>query len=663
MPKRKWYEIKARANNTTAEILLYEEIGSWGVSAKQFRGDLEDLGNVSDIEVRINSPGGSVFDGAAIFNLLKQHDAKVTVFIDGLAASIASVIAMAGDEIIMAENALMMIHDPWSLAIGNAADFRREADFLDKVKDTLVTTYETRTGMDRDEIAALLTDETWLDAEEAVEFGFADRTVEARLEAARIRRHVDPEKFDKLPAALAHDTRPAEEGNRQPKDKGEKVMSETKTEAVDLEKIKRDGAAEALAADKKRRSEISNVFAKFPDQGDLMRTCQDDVDCDVASARAKLLEKLGEGEEPTAKVDVSHDGSDRFRDGAAKALFAKAGLEKRDAQNEYNSYNLFDLARATLERNGVSTGRMTKMDLVAAAFTHSTGDFGNILSNVASKSMLKGWDDAEEVYDRFTARGTLPDFKAATRVDLGAFPSLREVRPGAEFKHVSLTDRAETIQLATYGELFSINRQAIINDDMGLFSTVPGRFGRAARRTVGDLVFAVITGNQVMSDGTALFHADHDNLATGAAPTTAVIDGMRQKMALQKDPDNNVTALNIRPSFMLAPVALAGQLMQVIESETEIAASQNNSRRPNYVRNIADVISDARLDAASATAYYMLTNPSMHDTIEVAYLDGIEQPFLDQMMGWTIDGSEFKVRIDAGVKALDFRGMVKNPGA
>ena len=670
--KPNWYDIKAR-ENSTAEILIYEEIGMWGISAKQFAADLKALGSLKSISLRLNSPGGSVFDGASIYNLLRQIDAEVTVYVDGLAASIASVIAMAGDKVVMADNALMMIHDPWSMVIGSADEMRQEADVLDKVKESLVTTYQNRTGMNRDEIAALMADETWLDAEEAVEFGFADETYEARKEAAKVvslhfnREDINPPE-DLVERILSRgggeETPAVHDGPVEGETTsgiGEMTMPEKTT--PDLDQIKRDGAKEALAAETARRNEIAGVFAKFPEHDALMRTCQDDIECDVATAQNRLLDELGKNEEPTGRIEFGPDSSDKFRDGAAKVLVARAGLGERDPENEFGSYTLLDMARAALERNGVNTGRMTKMDMISNAFTHSTGDFGSILSNVANKSMLKGWDEAAEVFPMFTAKGNLPDFKASTRVDLGAFPSLRQVRPGAEFKHVTLSDRGETIQLATYGELFSINRQAIINDDLNLFSTVPRRFGRAAKRTIGDLVFAVITDNGAMSDGTTLFHADHSNLVSAAAPSTAALDAMRVAMAKQTDPDGNVTALNIRPKYMLTPVALEGAVKQVLESTTEIASSQSNSKRPNYVRGIAEAISDARLDASSASVYYMLTDPNMHDTIEVAYLDGIEQPFLDQMTGWTIDGSEFKVRIDAGVKALDFRGMVKNPYA
>ena len=136
------------------------------------------------------------------------------------------------------------------------------------------------------------------------------------------------------------------------------------------------------------------------------------------------------------------------------------------------------------------------MAVVAAAFTHGTSDFTNLLADVATKSMLKGYDEAEETFQSWTSVGNLPDFKAAKRVDLNTFPSLAQVEPGAEYKYATIGDRGETIQLATYGSLFSITRQAIVNDDLDVFTRLPNKMGRAAIRTVGNLVYAVLSATR-----------------------------------------------------------------------------------------------------------------------------------------------------------------------
>ena len=207
MATREWYSIQNKADN--AEIFIYDVIGEdfWGdgVNAKSFATDVKNL-KVDAIDIHINSPGGSVFDGVAIYNLLKQHKAKVNVTIDGMALSIASVIAMAGDTITMAENAMMMIHDPWTMTMGSAEDFRKEADTLDKVKSSLITSYG-RTGMDSEKIADLMSEETWMTAADAVEMGFADST----SEKVSFSNSFDLSRFKHTPKALVEMPEPEEE--------------------------------------------------------------------------------------------------------------------------------------------------------------------------------------------------------------------------------------------------------------------------------------------------------------------------------------------------------------------------------------------------------------------------------------------------------------------
>ena len=180
MPKR--FKITAAAD--TATIYVYEEIGEWGVSGKAFADQMTGLSGKTNINVRINSPGGDVFDGLAIYNLLRGHGGNVTVDVDGWAASAASVIAMAGDTINMASNSFLLIHPPWTISGGNAADFRRTAEQLEAVESKLVDTYSGRRGINRELVAEWVTAETMFSADEAVDVGLADSiTTESAIAA------------------------------------------------------------------------------------------------------------------------------------------------------------------------------------------------------------------------------------------------------------------------------------------------------------------------------------------------------------------------------------------------------------------------------------------------------------------------------------------------
>lgn len=197
------YSIKAKGT-TAGEIYIYEDVGEgWfgGVTAKQFATDLKALGPVQTLDVRINSGGGDVFDGLAIYRQLVDHPARVVSHIDGFAASIASVIAMAGDEIRISEAGFVMIHDAWGLAVGSAADMRQMADLLDTTSGSITDVYVARTRAQRPDVRQWMEAETWFTGAEAVEHGFADSVEENLKVAAKF----DPakHKFRHAPAALA----------------------------------------------------------------------------------------------------------------------------------------------------------------------------------------------------------------------------------------------------------------------------------------------------------------------------------------------------------------------------------------------------------------------------------------------------------------------------
>ena len=388
-----------------------------------------------------------------------------------------------------------------------------------------------------------------------------------------------------------------------------------------------------------------------------------------AMAASKNADKPGA---TGARTSVGTEAREKFVEGVTASIVAKAGIfgaKEGGERNEFSSYTMRELARISLEHAGVRerisdplmmVGRAMQPVIMGGAM--SSSDFTNILANVANKSMLKGYGEADETFSLWTGKGTLTDFKITNRVDLGLFPNLDLVVEGGEYNYAKLTDRGVQVVLATYGKMFPITRQAIINDDLNAFTKVPLKMGRAAHRTVGNLVYAVLTANAAMADTVALFHASKGNLATGGASALSAtsLDAARAAMAKQKDKDLIAAGLNIRPAFWIGPVALEGQAKQIFSSQSE--PGQDNPQVGNRVANMATPIADARLDAASTTAWYLAANPNTTDTIEVDYLNGVETPTLEQRDGWNVDGVEFKVRHDAGVNLLDRVGLYKSAG-
>lgn len=176
-----WFSIKAKAEDSV-EISIFDDIGAWGITAQEFISALKEHKG-KKVTCLINSPGGSVFDALAMYNALRSNGGHITTKVIGVAASAASLVAMAGDEIVMPENTFMMIHNPWAFAAGNADELRDFADTLDTIGSSLVKTYVARTGLAEEEVKALLDAETWLTADEAKAKGFCTR-VEAALKVA-----------------------------------------------------------------------------------------------------------------------------------------------------------------------------------------------------------------------------------------------------------------------------------------------------------------------------------------------------------------------------------------------------------------------------------------------------------------------------------------------
>ena len=649
-----WYSIKAKANDT-AEISIYDEIGFWGVSAASFAQDLKDCGNnLKQINLHIHSPGGDVFDGIAIYNLLKNHPANVTVYIDGLAASMASVIAMAGNEVIMPENAMMMIHKPWGIQGGDAEDMRKYADLLDKVENTLIPAYASKTGKTPEELAEMLSAETWLNGKECVEQGFADKLAEPLVAMASIKSR-KLEDIENMPKAMK-DMLFKPQGNAGTNPALQATPTEQSAPVNTTQTVTVDNTAQVQAELNKRNADIKAVFAPFGSTHDaLLVECLGDLSITAEQAKDKLLAKLGAGTTPSATATPYAGNGNIVGDSIKQSLLARAGIDKDKANakdNAYNAMTLRELARASLVDRGVSVSGQNAMSMVGLAFTHSSSDFGQILIDVAHKSLLKGWETAAENFEQFTSRGTLTDFRAAKRVGLGDFGYLPQVGEGEEYTYGTIGDEGASVALATYGKLFSITRQAILNDDMHLLTKIPEKMGQAARATIAKLVFALLTGNAKAQDGKALFDASHKNTITNAVLDIANIDKGIQLM------NGFVNAsgepLEIEPEFMLLPTSMYTRGLQLIKSAS-VEGADANSGIINPLRDIVTPVKSARLQVADEKSWYLINK----EAIEVSYLDGIDTPYIEQQNGFTVDGVSTKVRIDAGVNVIDYRGIVK----
>jgi len=387
------------------------------------------------------------------------------------------------------------------------------------------------------------------------------------------------------------------------------------------------------------------------------------VTADVAGRQVLAL--LAQGAAPLAGNITAVAGGDQrdlTRAAMLNAIEARAMRAEPQGDNPYRGHTLSDLARECVTATGTNTRGMDRMQIVGLAFTHSTSDFPSLLGDAANRAVLRGYEEVEAQIAQFTRAVSVPDFKPTNLVGLGAFSDLLKVPEGAEFKYGTFSDQSQSMQIVTYGRLFSITRQAIINDDLGLFDDVPRKMGQAARRTIEKAVFELLNSNPVLADGQPLFSAAHGNLLTGAAISTASVDAMRVAMARQKDNDGNT--IRVPMKSLLTPIALGGLARTVRASQYEVgAAGQRNNTTPNIVQNTFEVIDDGRLDDADPAAWYGIANSTYVDGIVIGYLNGNQAPYLEQQQGFTVDGVAWKVRLDAAPAIADYRGIYKNPGA
>lgn len=680
----KWYEIKAAAPVAQgeapkpAEVLIYGNIGDrWnedGVVASELVRDLSAL-QADTINVRINSYGGSVPDGLAIYNALRRHKAAINVFVDGVAISCASYIAMAGDTITMAKNAQMMIHGPWTIAAGNATDLREQADILDRYAKAMASAYADKSGKTYEDALALLTDrkDHWFLADEAKAEGFADEVGEEVAVAASLANSFDLSRFKAAaPAAAGHSTPVSQPAAAAAKPQEHSMPEEKKPAA-------QSAAPVAFARTKDDNAQVIAMFKPFaarPEIAALQTEVLADPGLTIETIQARLLAEMGKGAEPAnpqnafPKVETVADEGDKRKDAVVASILARAGVVQDAAaraalsSNPYRGDRLLDTARASLQRAGVSVSGMTPMEVVAAAFTQGTSDFPLLLENAMHKTLQAAYATAALTWNRFCATGSVSDFRAHNRYRTGSFGSLDAVNELGEFVNKSIPDGEKaSITAGTKGNIINLSRTAIINDDLGAFVGLSNMLGRAAARTVEADVYALLALNgglgPAMADGKSLFHADHGNIGTAAAISMAAIDADRVTMAMQKDVSGN-DYLDLRPSVLLVPIGLGGTARSINDAQYD-PDTANKLQKPNIVNGLfRDIVDTPRM---TGTRRYLFADPSEAPVLEVAFLDGNQNPYLELQNGFDVDGARYKVRLDYGVAAVDYRGAVTNAGA
>ena len=466
---------------------------------------------------------------------------------------------------------------------------------------------------------------------------------------------------DAKPGAAEAQTRTAEMRS-QPKSASQGAAPAA-TDAPDREAI----ATRAREAERDRVSTIYDLAGRL----NLERGFAEDLvkrGVSVDESRRLILDQVAAKSDETRTfphVSVPLGGRDERitrRDAVANALlhrYSPTLFPLEEAARQYRGMTLLELARESLGNSGVNTRGLSR-DEVATRALHSTSDFPEILSAVTNKTLRQAYDAYPRTFALFCRQVLATDFKSMHRVQLGEAPQLLEVGESGEFKRGTLGESKESYKVKTYGRVVAITRQTLINDDLDAFTRIPAMYGNSIAQLESDVVWGIITSNPAMADGNALFHTTHKNLAgTGAALDVSSVGAARAAMAKQTGLDKK-TVLNVRPAFLIVPASLELKAEQLVAQSLVPAATA--SVVPQSIRTLAP-ISEPRLDAASETAWYLAASPNQIDTIEYAYLEGQQGAYIETRNGFDVDGVEIKCRLDFGAKAIDWRGLYKNPGA
>lgn len=473
----------------------------------------------------------------------------------------------------------------------------------------------------------------------------------------------------------------SEEGHMAKEEKAENKAAETKEETRQPAAQQPDQAAIEAARAEGRRLEaerqavVRQVCRTLNLGDDFSRSLMDDTSLTVEQVRERALNEAARVSESTqgraVAITTERDEQDVRRQAIADAVAHRANpsMQLPEAARRYRGMSLLEAARRSLEEQGVRTDGMSRMQIAGLALgnsdehgfraLHGTSDFAIALANTAARTLRSAYESAPRTFTAWARRGTLSDFRAATRVAVAANLSLEKVNEHGEFKRGKIVDAGESIQLATYGKVIGITRQAIINDDLDMFGRIPAMYGRAAADFESDTVYSILTANAAMSDGVALFHANHGNLGSAGAPSETTFAEMRKLARLQKDPSGNGQPLNLTIRSVIVPAALETAAQKILQAV--IVATKSADTNP--FNGAYQLIVEPRLDANSVTAWYGAADPAAIDTVEYAYLEGEEGLYTEQRMGFDVDGIEIKGRLDFAAKAIDHRGLFKNAGA
>jgi len=681
------------------EILLYGTAGaSWWdeeyFTAKQVRDQLASMSG--DVTVRINSGGGIASEGQAIYTMLVDHPGKVTVVVDAVAASAASLIAMAGDEIVMRRGAWMLIHDPatpWTMGRGTEADHIKEAELLRVISNAYADVYAARTGLGREEARRVMQDETILDGQMAVDMGFAT-SVDA--EAATVAACFDYRMYEHAPRELREASRtlgraPGREAvmamiaGHSRKGKGERQMADEQKTAAPDAAVTTDTAAPAgavetiepeapggestvasVAAERVRArrilemAAIGSMPAEFAETHITAGTSAEAV-LDLIMAKRRETSDMDNPMPGQATARVTRDERDTRRAGITAALAAQMSRSAPadDRARPFMDRSLVEMAAACIDHRGSLRTASDRLDVIQMAM-HGTSDFPLILENALNKRLEDSYQLAAPTYRRIAMQMDFNDFRPHPVSRLSDYPMLQSVGEGGEIKFGTLSEKKESVAVLPYGAGLTLSRQLLINDDLGAIDRMISNAGITVAAFEDATFWAMALGGSsnngptMTETGRQMFNATDGTLA-GSAATIDLTSLSVGRAALRKRKRLDGTDLDVT-----AAILLVGPDKETVAQQIVAPIQAQQAGNVNPFAGTLSVVVTAKI---TGNAWYLFADPSRLANFAYGYLQGAAGPRIRMEEPFGRQGVSFTVEEDFGCGAVDWRGGYRNAGA
>lgn len=705
-----------KATDKEVELMIYKDIGSWGITAENFRQTLNGIEKGKKIKLRINSYGGEVFDGFAIYNAIKERKNDIEIVVDGVAASIAAYITLAGSKISIYRNAQVMYHNPWGCVCGDSNEMRKFADLLDSMRATLIEDMKLRMKDWTDaEILEFVDDTTWLKAKEAVSTGLADEELDAISEVEEPETVIEDKIPENMKPFVFVNYKPKNAGAI-PANKGVKDMDKCPHcngeitagvkfcnhcgKATDKAEAQRIASQmeknELLAAERIRAKDIMALGEKFK------------------LSKEKVTEYIESGKEysavlkevvdiiPATPVAVAAPGSvtkdekDKFRNHAKLSMAVALRLDtdpKNVAEIRANpgAYDMHTLMRACLEKSGQHSAseilNMSPEQLYSATVRMSgagigSSDLPNILADTMNKTFEGRFQTTDVTWPKFVATDEVNDFRTKSYTKMSSIGNLKNLPEGAAFDQAKFSDKKEQGAVDTSGLAINVSRNVMINNDVGFLTEIPGALADSALQSVEEDVFALMSlstfvGPTLLEDSTAVFDdTAHNNRKanSGVVSATSLSQAETALMAMKLPkgtPDQEQRYGSAALKMIVTGTTNNHAIRELLQSSYKASSSSvpGTIGVPNLFAGVVPIFSpllQAKLtDASLGNGFFWLADPMRWPTITVAFLRGNRTPTLRSEASRVGEALGFGWDLfwDWGVFFRDWRGIGFSDGA